>query len=65
MNNKLTREDFEGYLSQHLLGMKVGEMKRLQDELILEWLEKEISKMKPSKEQNAKQKLHERQEKRV
>lgn len=42
MEIKLTREDFEGYLSQHLMGMKIQEMKRRVDEHVLEWIRKQL-----------------------
>lgn len=48
METKLTREDFEGYLSQQVLGMKIQEMKRRGDVILLEWIKKELKKF-PSK----------------
>lgn len=54
MENKLTREDFEGYRSQHLLKMKMGDMTTRIDDLVLAWLDKEIPKLKPTPQKTPK-----------
>lgn len=55
MKTKLTREDFEGYKDQILSKQKLDEMFNRQNEVVLAWLNKEISKLP-----NAKPKLQSR-----
>jgi len=52
MENKLTREDFEGYRSQIALSVKVAMMKQLEGEMALDWLNRVIKRM--PKPKNAK-----------
>lgn len=49
METKLTREDFEGYLSQMVMALKVNAMENHRLALIIPWLQKEIKKFPKSK----------------
>ena len=44
MKIKLTKADFEGYLSQMMMALKINTMERYRLDIIIPWLHKEIKK---------------------